>query len=89
MEVWASPLAADPANLRPVLVDTLSGDLLVFSQGSAAGGYGRYALREDKNSLRVWDLKAGTNIERFSATGLDNGLLLVATCRRSDDESRC
>jgi hypothetical protein len=43
----------------------------------------------DRNFGSGYDVKESANIERFSATGLDNGLLLVATCRRSDDESRC
>ena len=43
----------------------------------------------DVNLGSSYDLNSVANIERFSATGLDNGLLLVATCRRSDDESRC
>ena len=80
VEVWASPFATDPADLRPVLIDELpSGTFLVNGGGIAGGGYGRYGFTETRSSLRVWDLAASKKWEWSPTNGLKFGAIMGFT----------
>jgi hypothetical protein len=79
VELWASPFADNPADLKPTFVGNVELDMVLRGRSSVSGGYGRYGLLNSWTSVSVWDLPTGEHRSIEATDGLIFGSFLGFT----------